>query len=133
MKFNVVAVAFWILILAAVGWMVYEGNRPVPTKSTPVVTAPVTPPVVASPPAVTPVPGTEAKPKAEPAPAATHPTHEKRAPPVKKVVHRNQDPKCRDVPTEAYRHPADVVIAAARRLDVSSERMDRLRWCIDAR
>lgn len=131
MKFNVVAVAFWILILAAIGWMVYEGNRPVSTKSTPVVTAPVTPPVVASPPVVVPV--AVPTPKAEPAPAATPPTREKRAPAVKKAVHRNQDPKCRDVPTEAFRHPVDVVLAAARRLDVSSEKMDRLRWCIEAR
>lgn len=128
MQFNALAVAIWVSIIAAIGWLVYEGNRPVPTTSTPVVTAPVTPPVVASPPVVS-VP----TPKAEPAPAVAPPTPVKRAPPVKKVVHRNQDPKCRDVPTEAFRHPVDVVLAAARRLDVSSEKMDRLRWCIEAR
>lgn len=127
MKFNVLAVAIWVFLLAALGCWVYLDHRPVPTP--PVVTAPVTPPVVASPPVVVSIP----TPKAEPAPAVTPPTPVKRAPPVKKVVHRNQDPRCKDVPTEAYRHPVDVVLAAARRLDVSSEKMDRLRWCIEAR
>ncbi len=97
MKFNAVAVVVWLLLLGALGAWVYLDYRSV-TPTIPTVTAPVTPPAV--------VPEKPA-PVVKPTPRA--------APPAKKVARRNPDPRCKDVPTEAYRHPVDVVIEAARR------------------
>ena len=41
----------------------------------------------------------------------------------------NTSPGCRDVPHEAYRHPLNVVVNAARRMGVPEDRIDVLVRC----
>lgn len=119
MQINWLKLSIWIFVaFCAIEVLLRYSSAPPPPPPPPaapsVVTAPVTkpPPPVAAPiipPAALPK-GTTKKKGFQPRPI-------------------NMSPGCQDVPSAAFRHPLDVVLDAARRMEVDPWRIDILERC----